>query len=80
MNASPVSLTDHESIADGRGPSRSPAVTYRLLGSKGFRPDEAGNLTGYLHGLPPVESGWRVGEIERLVFLRHLVAGGYISS
>jgi hypothetical protein len=80
MNASPVSLTDHESIANGRGPSGSPAVTYRLLGSKGFRPNEAGNLTAYLHGLPPVESGWDVGEIKGLIFLRHLVIRGEIGS
>jgi hypothetical protein len=80
MNASPGSLTDHESIANGRGRSGSPAITYRLLGSKGLRPDEAGNLTAYLHGLSPVESGWGVGEIERLLFVRHLVVRGDIGS
>jgi hypothetical protein len=32
-----------------------------------------GNLTAYLHGLAPVEGGWTVDEIERLLFVRHLV-------
>ena len=80
MNASPVSLTGHVPIGNGRRPFEPPAVTYRLLGSKGFRPDEAGNLTAYLHGLSPVESGWDVGEIERLLFVRHLVVRGDIGS
>jgi hypothetical protein len=57
-----------------------PAVTYRLLGSKGFHSDEAGNLTAYLQGLPPVKGGWAVGEIDRLLFLRHLVGRGDLGS
>ena len=62
------------------GDAEPPAVTYRRLGSRGFRSDEAGNLTAYLHGLPPVEGGWAVGEIERLLFLRHLVERGNLGS
>jgi hypothetical protein len=46
----------------------------------GFRSDEAGNLTAYLQGLPPVDGGWAVGEIERLLFLRHLVERGDLGS
>ena len=80
MNTSPVSATGHLPIGTGRSSFEPPAVTYRRLGSKGLRPDEAGNLTAYLHGLSPVESGWQVGEIERLVFLRHLVLRGDIGS
>jgi hypothetical protein len=51
-----------------------------LLGSKGFRSDEAGNLTAYLQGLTPVKGGWAVGEIERLLFVRHLVDRGDLGS
>jgi hypothetical protein len=51
----------------------TPAATCRQLVCKGFRPDEAGNLTAYLHGLPPVESGWHPDEIARLLFVRHRV-------
>jgi hypothetical protein len=52
----------------------------RLLGAKGFRPAEAGNLTAYLHGLAPVASGWTPHEIERLLFLRHLVQHGHLDA
>jgi hypothetical protein len=55
-------------------------MTYRLLGSMGFRSGEAGNLTAYLQGLPPVTDGWAVVEIERLLFLRHLVERGDLGS
>jgi hypothetical protein len=67
-------------MARGSEPFERPAVTYRLLGSRGFRFDEAGNLTAYLHGLPPIKGGWAVGEIERLLFLRHLVERGDLGS
>jgi len=67
-------------MARGTEPFEPPVVTYRLLGSRGFRSDEAGNLTAYLHGLPPVNGGWAVGEIERLLFLRHLVESGDLGS
>jgi hypothetical protein len=36
-------------------------------------PTEAGNLTAYLRGLRPVDQGWTVSEIDRLLFLRYLV-------
>jgi hypothetical protein len=67
-------------MARGSEPFELPAITYRLLGSMGFRSDEAGNLTAYLQGLPPVKDGWAVGEIERLLFLRHLVERGDLGS
>jgi hypothetical protein len=72
MNSSNVILSD-AGIDTGSAPIETPAATYRQLVSKGFRPDEAGNLTAYLHGLPPVESGWHPDEIARLLFVRHRV-------
>jgi hypothetical protein len=48
-------------------------ATYRDLGAKGLAPTEAGNLTAYLRGLRPVDQGWTVAEIDRLLFLRYLV-------
>jgi hypothetical protein len=61
--------------AVGASPSRGSAVlaTYRDLGAKGLAPTEAGNLTAYLRGLRPVDQGWTVAEIDRLLFLRYLV-------
>lgn len=79
MNATTTTRGGTGSPARGGEPER-PAITYRLLGSMGFRSDEAGNLTAYLQGLPPVTDGWAVGEIERLLFLRHLVERGDLGS
>ena len=80
MNATPTTRGGAGSMARGTEPCEQPRVTYRLLGSRGFRSDEAGNLTAYLYGLPPVNGGWAVGEIERLLFLRHLVERGDLGS
>lgn len=80
MNAPTAAAAATASIDAREEPSERPAVTYRLLWSRGFRSDEAGNLTAFLHGLSPVAGGWAVGEIERLLFLRHLVGRGDIGS
>ncbi|HET9457475.1 MAG TPA: hypothetical protein VFO78_09050 [Candidatus Limnocylindrales bacterium] len=45
----------------------------RYLSAQGFRPSEAGSLTAYLYGLAPVEGGWTLDEIGRLLFVRHLI-------
>ena len=58
----------------------APRATYRLLNARGLGHDEAGNLTAYLCGLTPVAGGWRLVEIERLLFLRHLVEHGHLRS
>jgi hypothetical protein len=46
----------------------------------GCTPAEAANLIGLSVGLRPVPAGWRLDEIERLRFLRHLVETGRVSS
>ena len=58
----------------------SPIGIYRDLGAQGLAPAEAGNLTAYLRGIRPVAQGWTVAEINRLLFLRHLVDRGRIGS
>jgi len=64
-------------IASRHRPHGSAALaTYRDLGAKGLAPAEAGNLTAYLRGLRPVDHGWTVAEIDRLLFLRYLVDRG----
>ena len=80
MNATTTTRDEGGSLARGSEPFELPAVTHRLLGSKGFRSEEAGNLTAYLQGLSPVKGGWAVGETERLLFLRHLVERGDLGS
>jgi hypothetical protein len=60
-----------------RPAQRSPALaTYSDLGARGLAPTEAGNLTAYLRGLRPVDQGWTVAEIDRLLFMRYLVDRG----
>ena len=62
-------------------PSTSaPRATYLSLGSRGLAPAEAGNLTAFMNGLRPVEQGWTVAEIGRLLFLRDLVERGRLGS
>ena len=53
---------------------------YRDLGALALSTSEAGNLTAYVRGIRPVERGWTVAEIDRLLFLRHLVDRGRIGS
>jgi hypothetical protein len=65
-------------IASQHRPVRRSAAlaTYGDLGARGLAPTEAGNLTAYVHGLRPVDHGWTVAEIDRLLFLRYLVDRG----
>jgi hypothetical protein len=60
------------------GAPLAPGAMYRLLTGQGFRSAEASNLTAYLHGLAPVLGGWSINEIERLLFVRHLLLHGHI--
>ncbi len=64
-------------MASRHRPHGSAALaTYRDLGAMGLAPREAGNLTAYLRGLRPVDQGWTVAEIDRLLFMRYLVKRG----
>lgn len=77
---------------DGRGHQRIPATsrrgpapsaprgTYRHLRMLGLDPSEAGNLAAFVRGIPPVEQGWTVKEIEHLLFLRYLVEQRRVAS
>jgi hypothetical protein len=60
--------------------ARPARATYRQLGMRGLNPSEAANVTAYLSGIGPVSSGWKIREIERLVFLRHLAQSGRLVS
>jgi hypothetical protein len=51
---------------------------YRQLSAKGMHSDEAANLTAVAHGLAPIENGWSIREIGRLLFLRHLLEHDHI--
>ncbi len=57
----------------------SPRATFRRLLFCGLTPEQAGNLAARLEGIKPIRDGWRVTEIERLIFLRWLVARGHLT-
>jgi hypothetical protein len=56
------------------GPTRTPVTrtTYRNLLLRGLAPDEASNLTAFLCGIPIGTQNWKIGEVNRLLFLRAL--------
>ena len=56
------------------------AATYRRLRLAGFSAREAGSLVARLNGLEPVASGWRLSEVEGLLFVRALVRAGRLRS
>jgi hypothetical protein len=55
-------------------------MTYRRLRIAGLSAREAGTLTAHLTGLPIVAGGWRVEEVERLLFVRELIRTGRMGS
>lgn len=66
---------------DAREPDSRPLRTLvRQLVMAGFSVGEAVSLAGLSIGLRPVSSGWSLRDIERLRFLRHLVATGRVAA
>ena len=55
-------------------------MTYRRLQTVGLEAPEAASLTARLTGLAMVPGGWKVEEIERLLFVRELVRTGRMGS
>jgi hypothetical protein len=50
----------------------SPRSVWRLLQMKGMTPDEAANLTAFLHGLPTADLHWTLPQLNKLLFLRQM--------
>ena len=44
----------------------------------GWSEGEAGNLAAHLAGLDVTRKGWRIGEVEALLFLRPLASTGWL--
>jgi hypothetical protein len=56
-------------------------ATYRSLLVRGFTPGEAANLTAYLAGIEVGQGRpWRLGDIDRLLFLRELCRTGRLGA
>jgi hypothetical protein len=49
---------------------------YRGLVGMGWTDAEAGNLAAHLAGLMITRRGWRIAEVEGLMFIRALVSDG----
>jgi hypothetical protein len=58
------------------GSTPRPAAAYRQLLMQGLAPEEAGNVTAILAGIPIAAEPWKVREINHLLFLRALREGG----
>jgi hypothetical protein len=72
---------DRHSEMEDVSTSADPAQrTFRRLRMGGLTTTEAGNLTARVKGLGSVPGGWKVEEIERLLFVRELVRQGRINS
>ena len=54
-----------------------PKATYRMLLVRGLTPVEAANLTAFTCGIPVAKTGWSIGEVNRLLFLRELNRTGH---
>ena len=51
-------------------------ATYRTLLLRGLAPEEAANLTAFLCGIQVGTQGWKLHEVNRLLFLRELQVAG----
>jgi hypothetical protein len=49
---------------------------FRVLRAMGWTEGEAGNLVAHLAGLAVTRKGWRIREVEGLLFIRSLVSSG----
>lgn len=53
-------------------PTSTPRAVWRLLQMKGMTPDEAANLTAFLHGLPTSDLHWTLPQLNQLLFIRQM--------
>src|SRR6266508_2288415 len=51
-------------------------ATYRLLLMRGLAPDEAANLTAFMSGIQVGGQGWKLNQVNKLLFLRELNRSG----
>jgi hypothetical protein len=70
----PVSITRRRRHASAQPDSVNDA--YRGLLAMGWTESEAGNLVAHLAGLDVTRKGWRIREVEGLLFIRSLVSTG----
>ena len=70
-----------ERIDDHETTRRDVAVTSTALRLQmsGLTLAEASNLTAHLAGLPPARTGWKLRQVEHLLFLRSIVETGRLA-
>jgi len=54
-------------------------ATYKVLILRGLSSTEAANLVAYLNGLRVGDASWTLGEVHRILFLRHLYRSGRLA-
>jgi hypothetical protein len=69
------SMLETHALAIRSGPLRT-RETYRQLMRRGLTSTEAANLVAYLNGLRVDDTPWTLGQVNRLLFLRHLYRAG----
>ncbi|HET7677719.1 MAG TPA: hypothetical protein VFK38_07680 [Candidatus Limnocylindrales bacterium] len=78
-SVAPAARSTSASPIDG-SPQGSTQLLYRSLLWQGLSLDEAANLVALAAGIRPVENGWRLREVQGLLFLRHLARQGRLVS
>lgn len=53
--------------------SKSVRTLYRRLLIMGYSKEDASNMIANLMGLGPLEHGWSVKELQKLLFLKYLI-------
>ena len=71
-----VSRVADQMTPDPEGPALPTRSTYRMLVMRGLAPDEAANLTAFMSGIHVGDRGWKLNEINKLLFLRDLQRSG----
>lgn len=79
-STTPGSLDPATRASDAAPARDTVGMTYRRLRIAGLSAREAGTLTAHLTGLQIVPGGWRVEEVERLLFVRELIRTGRMGS
>lgn len=76
--SAPTSTTGSPSpeATPSRAPAPAPRAVWRLLQMKGMTPEEAGNLTAFLYGLPTADLRWTLKQLNQLLLLRQMRQSG----
>ena len=73
MSAPNSASTEHNPSPATQAPTAT-GHSYRELVARGLTDGEAGTLAAYLEGLDVAHHAWSLREVNRILFLRHLIS------